>query len=117
MVRDRLDVGLEPVASRIIRLALHLGAQGMLVKGLNSLPKISCIMPKGAFYTFPNIKKTGMKSTEFAEKLFKEVKVAVVPGNTFGESGEGHVRCSYSVSRQNISEALERMEKFLEKIK
>jgi len=89
----------------------------LLVKGLNSLSRLTCIMPKGAFYTFPNIKDTGMKSKEFAEKLFNEVRVAVVPGSTFGDSGEGYVRCSYSVSRENISEALERMEAFLGKIR
>ncbi len=89
----------------------------LLVKGLNSLPNISCIMPKGAFYTFPNITGTGMKSNEFANKLFKKVKVAVVPGDSFGASGEGHVRCCYAASREDISEALARMESFLEKIK
>jgi aminotransferase len=84
----------------------------LLVAGLNNIPKISCIMPKGAFYVFPNIKKTGMTSDEFAEKLLKEEKVAVVPGSVFGKSGEGYVRCSYSVSRETISEALERISKF-----
>ncbi|HIE33603.1 MAG TPA: pyridoxal phosphate-dependent aminotransferase [Candidatus Altiarchaeales archaeon] len=88
----------------------------LLVKGLNSIDGISCIMPKGAFYTFPNIKETGLKSEEFAEKLLKEGKVAVVPGNTFGDCGEGYVRCSYSVSREDISEALGRIEKFMENI-
>jgi len=89
----------------------------LLVKGLNSLPGISCILPKGAFYTFPNIKETKLTSRKFAEKLFEEVKVAVVPGDTFGDSGEGYIRCSYSVSRESISEALERMERFLNKLK
>jgi aminotransferase len=89
----------------------------LLVKGLNSLPAISCIMPKGAFYAFPNIAETGMNSDSFARSLFKGVGVAVIPGSTFGASGEGYVRCSYSVSRETISEALERMEKFLKKMK
>jgi aminotransferase len=87
----------------------------LLVKGLNSLPGISCITPKGAFYAFPNVGETGMGSDEFARKLFKGAGVAVIPGNTFGDSGEGYVRCSYSVSRENISEALARMDVFLEK--
>jgi len=86
----------------------------LLIKGLNELPGISCILPKGAFYTFPNIKGTGMNSKEFAERLLRDGKVAVVPGNTFGDSGEGYVRCSYSVSRESISEAIERMEKFMQ---
>jgi len=93
------------------------GRRKLLVKGLNELPGISCIMPKGAFYTFPNIKKTGMNSEEFAEQLLKDGKVAVVPGNTFGDAGEGYVRCAYCVSRENISEALERMRKFMQTLK
>lgn len=86
----------------------------LLVKGLNSLDGIQCIMPKGAFYTFPNIQGTGMNSEEFAERLLEDGKVAVVPGSAFGDSGEGYIRCSYSVSKKNISEALERMRKFME---
>lgn len=88
----------------------------LLVKGLNEIPDISCIMPKGAFYTFPNIKNTGIKSEKFAERLLKEGGVAVVPGSTFGESGEGYIRCSYSVSRESIDGALRRMERFMEKL-
>ncbi|MFH1835158.1 MAG: pyridoxal phosphate-dependent aminotransferase [Methanobacteriota archaeon] len=85
----------------------------LLVSGLNELPKVSCVMPKGAFYAFPNITGTGLSSEQFARNLLKESKVAVVPGSTFGESGEGYVRCSYSVSRDVIREALTRMKEFL----
>ena len=85
----------------------------LLVKGLNEIPGVSCIMPKGAFYAFPNIRKTKMKSQEFANKLLDEANVAVVPGGSFGASGEGYVRCSYSVSMDTIQEALERMKKFV----
>ena len=81
----------------------------LLVRGLNKIPGISCIMPAGAFYAFPNIVKTGLSSEEFANRLLNEAKVAVVPGKSFGESGEGHVRCSYSVGKNTIKEALERM--------
>jgi len=88
----------------------------LLVKGLNELPNLSCVMPKGAFYTFPNIRKTGMKSENFAELLLKKAKVAVVPGNSFGDFGEGYVRCSYSVSRENITQALERMSGFMKRL-
>ena len=84
----------------------------LLVKGLNEIPGISCIMPKGAFYAFPNITGTKMKSKEFAEKLLHKAGVAVVPGTSFGESGEGYVRCSYSVSMSVIQEALERIGRF-----
>ncbi|HEX55261.1 MAG: pyridoxal phosphate-dependent aminotransferase [Candidatus Altiarchaeales archaeon] len=89
----------------------------LLVKGLNSIDGISCVMPKGAFYAFPNIKESGLNSEEFAERLLRDGKVAVVPGNTFGECGEGYIRCSYSVSRDDISEALRRIEEFMRKIK
>ncbi len=83
----------------------------LLVKGLNEIPGISCHMPKGAFYAFPNITGTGLSSEAFTEKLIKEAKVAVVPGNVFGPSGEGFVRCSYSVSTESIIEALNRIAK------
>ena len=83
----------------------------LLVKGLNEISGIKCHMPKGAFYTFPNISGTGLSSEEFAEKLISEAKVAVVPGSVFGPSGEGYVRCSYSVSTDSINEALERIGK------
>jgi aminotransferase len=85
----------------------------LLVKGLNEIDGINCHMPKGAFYAFPKITETGMNSEEFAEKLIKEAKVAVVPGNVFGPSGEGFVRCSYSTSIENITEALSRIKKIL----
>ena len=72
---------------------------------------ISCHMPKGAFYAFPNITGTGLSSEQFTEKLITEAKVAVVPGSVFGPSGEGFVRCSYSVSTETIIEALARIGK------
>lgn len=83
----------------------------LLVKGLNEISGISCHMPKGAFYAFPNITGTGLSSEKFAEKLIREAKVAVVPGSVFGPSGEGFVRCSYSVSTESIIEALDRIAK------
>ncbi|MBU2617375.1 MAG: aminotransferase class I/II-fold pyridoxal phosphate-dependent enzyme [Euryarchaeota archaeon] len=84
----------------------------LIVKGLNELG-LDCFEPKGAFYAFPCIKGTGMSSEEFAEALLKEQKVAVVPGDVFGDSGKGFVRCSYAVSRREIKEALERIRAFL----
>lgn len=78
---------------------------------------LSCFEPLGAFYVFPSIQSTGMKSEEFCEKLLMEEKVAVVPGNAFGESGEGFIRCSYAYSIEQIEEALKRIERFLNKIK
>ncbi len=76
---------------------------------------LSCFEPLGAFYVFPCIASLGMKSEEFCEKLLNEEKVAVVPGNAFGASGEGFIRCSYAYSIENIEEALNRIERFVEK--
>ena len=76
---------------------------------------IACFEPLGAFYTFPNIKRFGMTSEEFATTLLKEEKVAVVPGSAFGESGEGYVRISYAYSLENLKEALGRIQRFVER--
>ncbi len=74
---------------------------------------LSCHMPGGAFYAFPSIKETGLTSEEFAHRLLMEEKVAVVPGNVFGESGEGYIRCSYASSLEQLQEAVKRMGRFL----
>jgi len=84
----------------------------VIVKGLNDLG-LSCFEPRGAFYAFPSIARTGLSSDEFSEKLLFEEKVAVVPGSAFGECGEGFVRCSYATSLPDIEEALRRMERFV----
>lgn len=78
---------------------------------------LSCFEPLGAFYVFPCIKSTGMSSEEFCNKLLQEEHVAVVPGNAFGASGEGFIRCSYAYSIESIQEALKRIERFVEKHK
>jgi aminotransferase len=78
---------------------------------------LECFEPEGAFYIFPSIKSTGLTSEEFCERLIAEEKVAVVPGTAFGPSGEGHIRCSYAYSIENIKEALVRMERFIKKLK
>lgn len=75
---------------------------------------LPCFEPKGAFYIFPSIKKTGLTSMQFAEELLKAEKVALVPGDAFGASGEGFVRCSYAASVENLSEALVRIERFVQ---
>jgi len=84
-----------------------------LVKGLNEIEGIRCLMPKGAFYTFPNIIGTGMTSYEFAEFLIENAKVVTIPGNEFGELGEGYVRASYVAPVDKLKEALERIEEAL----
>lgn len=78
---------------------------------------LTCFEPEGAFYAFPCIKSTGMTSEDFCMELLKSKSVAVVPGNAFGESGEGFVRVSYSFSVKHIMEALKRIEEFLQERK
>ncbi len=84
----------------------------ILVKRLREIG-LSCFEPGGAFYVFPSIKSTGLNSEEFATRLLEEEKVAVVPGNVFGSSGEGYLRLAYAASHEDINEALNRMERFL----
>jgi len=84
----------------------------LFVSGLNRIG-LTCFEPRGAFYAFPSVQGWGLSSEEFAERLLKEQKVAVVPGNVFGESGEGFLRCSYATSREELIEALDRMETFI----
>ena len=78
---------------------------------------LECFEPFGAFYVFPCIREFGMTSEEFAEKLLAEEKVAVVPGTAFGECGEGFIRISYAYSLDNLQTALERVQRFIEKLK
>lgn len=78
---------------------------------------LDCFEPLGAFYVFPCIKSTGLSSEEFAEKLIKAKRVAVVPGNAFGECGEGFIRVSYCYSIDNIKEAVNRIGEFVKEIK
>jgi aminotransferase len=115
-----------PVMAQVAALeALQRGEEAMLqmkheydlrrrlfVSGLNRIG-LDCFEPQGAFYAFPSIRQTGMTSDAFAEQLLKKHKVAVVPGNVFGQSGEGFLRCSYATSREELIEALDRMETFL----
>jgi aminotransferase len=88
----------------------------LMVDGFREL-ELSCFEPKGAFYTFPSIETTGLSSEEFASRLLMEEKVVVIPGNVFGACGEGHLRCAYAVSQREIKEALERIGRFLERLK
>ncbi|MDN5331249.1 MAG: aminotransferase [Tepidanaerobacteraceae bacterium] len=77
---------------------------------------LECFEPRGAFYIFPSIKNTGLSSEEFANRLLYEMKVAVVPGSAFGESGQGFVRISYAASMDNLEKAMERIYQFLKQI-
>ena len=85
----------------------------LVVEGLNSLPGITCPVPKGAFYAFPNIRGTGMSSQEFANKALYEAGVALLAGTAFGAFGDGYIRISFANSQENLLEAIERLRKIL----
>jgi aminotransferase len=87
----------------------------VIVEGFNRLG-MDCLRPEGAFYAFPSIKKFGLSSEEFCERLLNEEKVALVPGNSFGRAGEGHIRCSFAASRERIRLALEGLGRFLKRL-
>ena len=86
----------------------------IVVEGLNRLSGVSCITPKGAFYAFPNVSRTGWKAKALASTLLEEAGVATIGGPDFGVHGEGYMRLSYANSAENIRRALERMGEFLE---
>ena len=106
-LRSAADAKAEMVAAydRRRRLMVH----GFRTMGLD------CFGPLGAFYVLPSIAKAGLSSDEFAEQLLKEEKVAVVPGTAFGPSGEGHIRCSYAYSLEQLEEALQRIARFVQR--
>ncbi len=87
----------------------------LIVDGLNRIG-LPCFEPEGAFYVFPSLAKTGMDSETFCERLLQEERVAVVPGSAFGDCGEGFVRISYCYSIKHITEALRRMERFVNRL-
>ena len=87
-----------------------------LIDRLNEIG-LECFEAKGAFYVFPSIKSTGLSSEEFCERLLREKKVAIIPGNAFGQSGEGFARISYAYSLNTIKKALDRIEEFVEELK
>ncbi|WP_158737792.1 aminotransferase [Alteribacillus sp. YIM 98480] len=88
--------------------------RNFIVKAFSEIG-LPCHLPGGAFYAFPSIEQTGMSSETFAEALLKEEKVAVVPGDVFGEGGENHIRCSYATSMDSLQTAIERIGRFLKK--
>ena len=88
----------------------------VLVEGLNRLPGVSCIMPRGAFYAFPNVTATGIDERTLATRLLDEAGVAALAGTDFGEHGAGHIRLSYANSLEHLHEALEQMSGLLEAV-
>ncbi|MDR3238946.1 MAG: aminotransferase class I/II-fold pyridoxal phosphate-dependent enzyme [Clostridiales bacterium] len=89
------------------------GRRRVMLSGFQRMG-MDCFEPRGAFYAFPSIQKTGISSEEFCTRLLYDEKVAAVPGNAFGQSGEGFIRCSYANSMENLQEALRRIQRFLE---
>ncbi|MBR3032026.1 MAG: aminotransferase class I/II-fold pyridoxal phosphate-dependent enzyme [Clostridiales bacterium] len=88
----------------------------IIIKGLKDAG-LTCFDPTGAFYAFPSIEGLGLTSEQFCERFLMEKKVAIVPGNAFGNCGEGHVRISYAASLENIQEAMKRLKEFVSELK
>lgn len=89
---------------------------GFMVNAFNSL-SLKCFSPKGAFYVFPSVEATGLDGEQFANRLLTEKKVAVVPGDAFGDAGRMHVRCSYATSMSQLAEAIERIGDFVKSVR
>jgi aspartate aminotransferase len=87
----------------------------LVAKGLNSIKGISCTPAEGAFYAFPDIRDTGMSSMEFSDKALTEAEIAVVPGNAFGDSGEGFIRLSFATSDELLERTVDRLANWLGK--
>lgn len=90
--------------------------RNVIVKALNDMG-LTCHLPRGSFYAFPSIRSTGLSSKEFAVRLLQEEKVACVPGGAFGPTGEGFVRCCFATSLEQIQTAMERMARFVERVR
>jgi aspartate/methionine/tyrosine aminotransferase len=97
-------------------VALYRQRRDRLVAGLNDLPGVTCRMPDGAFYAFPNVKATGVPCRELASRLLEEAGVALLPGSDFGAHGEGYLRLTYANSLENIDKAIGRMRDFLKRL-
>src|SRR3954453_14708077 len=89
----------------------------LIVDGLNSIPGVRCLKPKGAFYVFPDISGTGLTGPEAETRLLDEAGVSVLSGTEFGQVGANHLRVSYANSRANITAALERMRSVFEPVR
>jgi len=95
-------------------LAEFRARRDLVVEGLRSLPGVSCRVPHGAFYAFPNVEAVPLRADALAERLLDEAGVALLSGTAFGAAGEHHLRLSYATSRERLAEGLERMRAFLE---
>jgi aspartate/methionine/tyrosine aminotransferase len=88
--------------------------RGLVVEGLDAIPGLTCRLPAGAFYAFPDISATGLDGSAFADRLLDETGVCVLAGTAFGQVGRDHIRISYANSRENLAEALQRIRAFVE---
>ena len=88
-----------------------------LIGALNDIPGITCRMPRGAFYAFPDISSFGLSSEEFCHRLLQEAGVAAAWGTSFGKYGEGHFRLSYANSLENLKIAVDRIDQFTKTLK
>jgi aminotransferase len=96
-------------------LVQYTARRDLLLEGLNALPGVSCVAPEGAFYAFPNVSKLG-KSQQVAEDWMKRAQLVVIPGNAFGEAGEGFLRVCFAVAEATLKEALSRLSSILEEL-
>lgn len=103
-------------AARDAMIAEYDRRRRLMVNGFRQIG-LPCFEPRGAFYIFPSIAGTGLTDMEFALRLLDEEKVAVVPGSAFGASGAGHIRCSYAASTENLTEALRRIGRFVDRLR
>ena len=110
---EALENGLDDIAAMREQYRLR---RNFIVKSFNEIG-LPCHMPNGAFYSFPSIRETGLTSREFAVQLLEQQRVAVVPGDAFGPSGEGHVRASYCGAMTDLEKAIEGIGKFVRSLK
>ena len=113
------EAGLEALRSgrkEMLRMKDEYKRRRDLIVRLLNEAGLKCFLPRGAFYAFPSIKETKLCSAEFAKKFLEKHRVAVVPGNAFGKSGEGYVRCAYAASFEDISEAMKRIKIFVNEL-
>jgi aspartate/methionine/tyrosine aminotransferase len=103
----------DPVVEMVATFEMR---RDVLVEGLNTLSGVRCIKPQGAFYVFPNITATGLKSEAIADLILEQAGVALLPGTAFGEYGEGYLRLSYASSTEDLHQALTRMRPVLESL-
>jgi aspartate aminotransferase len=114
------EAGLEAVLGPQDRVSevveVYQSRRDVMVAGLNAMPGVKCKKPQGAFYVFPNVKAFGKSSEELAGLLLEEAGIAVLPGSSFGENGQGYLRLSYANSMENIERGLARMQEVFEKL-